>query len=278
MLFSDTFYVLGRASRSPNFFQYMRFHKVLYLLFCCFIIFIFTYCQQQNKYTYFIKINVPKGTDCKSMLLSPNLEQINSSTYIRGNLILTGNITQPGVYLIKIIDNSKYLPFIRVYLPADSIHICIIADSILYRKYYRLYHGLGAGSYLTRVKVTSTSFKQKELEDYLLLRDSVWNKAFSDKDLLEAKMIESFNLHNKYLDEVLADSVRNFNIKGYMASAADVFIKKHPQSDIALYALNDVLYKGSIRRFYSYYIAMPDSLRNSMYGIQLRKKINEYKN
>lgn len=139
------------------------------------------------------------------------------------------------------------------------------------------------GSYLKNTIVFSTSPKQREWEQYLVMRDSLWNKFFTDQDLARAKFMQAMGSGNKALIEQWADSARSldYRVSGYWASAADIFVKQHPTSVVSLYAMLDNRDdRLSVERFRRYYQAMPAQLQQSFYGRILDKQLakNEGRN
>ena len=92
------------------------------------------------------------------------------------------------------------------------------------------------GYYLQNTVVFFASPLQKEWEQYLLARDSLWYKFFVAKALVVVKFNEAFSSGNKALITQWADSARSFDyhISGYWVAAADGFVRQHPASIVSL--------------------------------------------
>jgi thiol-disulfide isomerase/thioredoxin len=200
----------------------------------------------------------------------------DTTTAKGGHFTLTGKISQPGIYSVYYHDkqDNTVAGNVRIYLPADSIHIKATRNNIRTKFYQRQ----NMGSHLRNTVVFSTSPLQKELEQYLTMYDSLWHQFFVDKELMKGKFIQTFDSGNKALIDQWADSVTSFEYKasGYWAAAADAFVSQHPSSVVSLYAMldnrND---RPSTERFRQHYKAMPDSLQQSYLGRTLNKKLAE---
>jgi hypothetical protein len=164
----------------------------------------------------------------------------------------------------------------HVYLPADSVQLTILPEQQESRRFSHLYQQRGIGSYLRNTVVVSTSRKQKQLESYLYLRDSLWNKYFVDQSLVEAKMIQTFDSGNRAVIEQWSDSVRRHRARfpDYLATAAALFARRYPASDITVFALEENTHQPSTQlALRPFYLALPDSLKQSSYGKLLAKNI-----
>jgi len=193
-----------------------------------------------------------------------------------------GTVTQPKVYSVSIRSNTDTTLTIHadVYLPADSIQLTVLPKAQWKRNFYHIYQRLGIGSYLHNATVFSTAPQQKELVQYLYLNDSLWNKYFVDKSLITAKLTQTYDSGNRALVEQWSDSARKFNdrFSDYMAQSAVLFLKQHPHSEVALYAMTDNSNTAQGRKTIGpYYRALPDSLKQSHYGRQLTEQFAETK-
>ncbi|AHJ96697.1 TlpA disulfide reductase family protein [Hymenobacter swuensis] len=233
--------------------------------------------RQPKEYDYYILADVEGCAECQVRLAFNDFTTIkilDSTVYKNGRFALQGKITQPGFYYVWY--NSRtdktVSGAVQVYLPADSIHIEAAKNNVR-NKFYRR---PDMGSYLKNTVVFSDAPQQKELEQYLLMQDSLWHQFFTDKALVTAKFTQTFGSGNQALTEQWADSVRNFDyrVAGYWSSAADLFIQQHPASEVSLYALlenrND---RAAVERFRRYYQAMPAPVQASFYGRILDKQL-----
>ena len=243
------------------------------------ILALLTSCQQQPKhYPYLIKIaNCPS---CFARLYHSG--PIDTAEIRADQLVFTGTITQPDVYKISISSNTDKEVNIHahIYLPADSVQITVLPKDQQKRTFYHIYQRLGIGSYLRNATVFSTSPQQKELERYLYLNDSLWNKYFVNESLLTAKLVQTYDSGNRNLVEQWSDSARNFRTRfpDYMAYSAVLFAKQHPHSELTAYALLDNTHNSpDVKTIQPYYRALPDSLKQSYFGKQLAEKLKELK-
>lgn len=243
-------------------------------------------CQHKQKaeYSYRIVADAEGCKDCYVRLFfhdSTTYNAIDSTIAQDGRFTLQGKIKQPGfydIYYYSKTDNTVS-GAVQLYLPTDSIHIKATKNNIR----TKFYQTPNSGSYLRNTVVFSPSPMQKELEQYLLMRDSLWHQFFVDKALVTAKFVQTFDSGNKVVVDQWADSVRNFDYRfsGYLASAADAFVRRHPTSVVSLYAMldnrND---RPSVERFRQHYQAMPVPLQESFYGRSLDKALakNEERN
>ncbi|MBC6610677.1 AhpC/TSA family protein [Hymenobacter sp. BT507] len=237
-------------------------------------------CQQKQKkeYSYQIVVDAEGCKDCYARLFffedTTDHPVVDSITSRDGHFTLQGKITQPGFYNLYYTSNTDNTVVYStdVYLPADSIHIKSTKKNIR-TKFYRV---PSTGSYLQNTVVSPLSPMQKELEQYFILRDSLWNQFFTDTDLVRAKFAQTFDSGNKALVEQWADSVKYFDYRfsGYLAAAADAFVRQHPTSVVSLYAMLDNRSdRPSTERFRQYYQAMPAELQRGFYGRRLDEEL-----
>jgi thiol-disulfide isomerase/thioredoxin len=233
--------------------------------------------RQPKEYDYLIVVDAEGCAECQAKLFfqdSVTYRAINSVANGNGRFSFRGKIAQPGFYSVYYADKTDKTVSgsVEVYLPADSVHIKATKNNIR-TKFYRW---PDMGSHLKNTVVFSGAPQQKELERYLLVRDSLWHQFFTDKALVTAKFTQTFVSGNQALTEQWADSVRNFDyrVAGYWSSAADLFIRQHPASEVSLYALldnrND---RAAVERFRRYYQAMPAPVQASFYGRMLDKQL-----
>jgi thiol-disulfide isomerase/thioredoxin len=240
--------------------------------------------QLPREYSYSITADIEGCEDCQAKLWIQDyttLKDIDTIKFKDGHFSMRGKITQPGLYNLwyfseadKTISGS-----VQVYLPTDSIHIKATKKQIRTKFYQKPF----TGSYLKNTVVFSTSPLQKEWEQYRLTHDSLWHQYFLDQARLRAKFLQAMGTGNKALIEQTADSAREFDYRfsNYWASAADIFVKQHPTSEVSLWAMLDNRnYRPAVERFRQYYRAMPAPLQTSFYGQILDKALakNETRN
>ncbi|MBO3270057.1 hypothetical protein [Hymenobacter defluvii] len=192
---------------------------------------------------------------------------------------MRGTITQPGVYEIDYLDKAvNSILHVALSLPTDSVQVTIAPTTDRKRTFYQLYQQHNIGSYLAYATVFSTSPKQTELNRYYYLNDSLWNKFFVDKDLLTAKLLQTYDSGNRALVEQWSDSARLFKERfpNYMAQSSVLFAQQYPHSNLTAYVLlqnsNHTQSRKAIR---PYYRALPDSLKQSYYGKLLTKEFEQ---
>jgi len=233
--------------------------------------------QQRSEYSYSIVADIEGCEDCEAKLYLQDyttLKTVDTVKFKDGHFSMRGKISQPGLYNLwyfskadKTISGS-----VDVYLPTDSIHIKATKKQIRTKFYQKLF----TGSYLQNTVVFSASPQQKEWEHYLLMRDSLWHQYFLDQARLRAKFMQAMGTGDKALIEQTADSTREFEYRfsGYLASAAHLFVKQYPASEVSLWAMldnrND---RPAVERFRKYYRAMPAPLQASFYGQILDKEL-----
>jgi thiol-disulfide isomerase/thioredoxin len=240
--------------------------------------------QQRVEYSYSIATDIEGCEDCvaklylKEYTVSGNMDSIKSKD---GQFSMRGKISQPGLYTFSYFskaDKTRY-GFVDVYLPIDSIHIKATKKQIR----TKFYGKSDVGSYLRNTVVFSTSPLQQKWEQYLLLHDSLWHKYFVDQAVVRAKFLQAMGTGNKALIEQTADSAHElkYRFSSYLVSAADIFVKQHPASEVSLWAMLDNReYRPAGERFRQYYRAMPAPLQASFYGQILEKALakNETRN
>jgi hypothetical protein len=242
-------------------------------------------CQakKDKEYPYLIKLTLAGCPDNTSALVTLDMEAkgaavLDTARMENGQLTFRGAVHHPGVYKIYCPCVAKKIAtIINIYLPADSVQIAIDTNQNLLPAIYQK-PGLGAydvGSYLRSARVFSTARQQQEVAFYLRTRDSLWNKFFLDKAAMAAKMNNAIGAGNKPEIDRWADSTRRVqeSFPSYLVAASEQFIKRHPRSEVNLFAMLDA---GDARvarqRLLPYYQAMPDSVRTSYYGQVLAKR------
>ncbi|MBC6610678.1 AhpC/TSA family protein [Hymenobacter sp. BT507] len=240
-------------------------------------------CKQEKKekYSYKIAADIKECKDCYVRLFfmhnSDGNDLIDSTAARDGRFTLQGKIAQPGFYMIRYQSQTdeNIGDWLTVYLPADSVHIKTTESSSVQTKFYKMSDG---NSPRKQIVISSPSPLQEELEQYLLLKDSLDHQFQVDKELIKAKFVQTFDSGDKALVEQWADSIKNFEYRfpSYLAVAAHLFIQQHPASVVSLYAMFDN--RGdlpSVERFRRYYQAMPTELQQSFYGKRLNKALAE---
>jgi thiol-disulfide isomerase/thioredoxin len=240
--------------------------------------------QPPREYSYSIVADIEGCEDCKAKLYLREYTvsgKTDSTQSKDGHFSIRGKISQPGLYnFIYYSKADKTMSgSVDVYLPTDSIHVKATKKQVR----TKFYGKSDVGSYLRNTVVFSTSPLQKEWEQYLTTRDSLWHKFFLDQALVKAKFLQAMGTGNKALIEQTADSARElgYRFSSYLASATDIFVKQHPASEVSLWAMLDNReYQPAVERFRQYYRAMPAPLRGSFYGQILDKALakNETRN
>ncbi|MBJ6142452.1 TlpA disulfide reductase family protein [Hymenobacter sp. BT559] len=240
--------------------------------------------QPPREYSYSIAADIEGCDDCKAKLYIKEYTvsgKTDSTQSKDGHFSMRGKISQPGLYTFLYYSkiDKTMSGFVDVYLPTDSIHIKATKKQIR----TKFYEKSDVGSHLKNTVVFSTSPLQKEWEQYLLTRDSVWNQFFLDQARARDKFLQAMGTGNKVLIEQTADSARElrYRFSSYLASATDMFVKQHPTSELSLSAMLDNReYQPAVERFRQYYNAMPAPLQASFYGQILDKALakNETRN
>jgi thiol-disulfide isomerase/thioredoxin len=233
--------------------------------------------RQTKKYSYVIVADVEGCTDCMAFLSSDDyttFKRIDSTSNNRNHFVLKGEITQPGLYSLMYSSKTDNTVggYLNVYLPTDSIHITATKNSIR----TKFAHKNFAESYLSHTVIYSAAPQQREWEQYLSLQDSLVYRFLIAQDQKREQLMQAIGTGNKALIEQRADSARSFGYRAgeYYAAAADLFVRQHPASEVALYAMLDNRHsQPAVERFRRYYEAMPPQLKQSFYGQILDKKL-----
>jgi thiol-disulfide isomerase/thioredoxin len=234
--------------------------------------------QPQVEYSYSITTDIEGCEECEARLWleDANLTGIDTAKAEHGRFSMRGKITQPGLYAF-VYESKKDITvtgFVQLYLPTDSVHIKATKKQIRTKFYQKPF----TGSYLKNTVVFSTSPRQKEWEQYLLTLDSLWHNYFLDQAIVREKLLQAIGTGNKALIEQRADSARSFDYRhtSYWASAADIFVRQHPTSEMSLWAMLDNRnYRPAAERFRQYYRAMPAQLQTSLPGHLLDQALAE---
>lgn len=237
-----------------------------------------TACQppEVKKYPYLIKVRIEgcqEGAGVGRLFRSKalGLDLLDSAEVEQGQLVFRGAVEHPGVYQAFCYCGKQITSNLDVYLPADSIEVTVTPGANLRPDIYQP-AGLGPvgiGSYLLNARLFSTAPQQREVASYLLTQDSIWNKYFLDRNRLKAKMDAAIGLGNKPEIDRWADSTRRVQeqFPAYLAAASELYIRRHPRSEIGLFALlnagNDA---ATSKRLAPYYRAMPAAWQNSFFG------------
>jgi thiol-disulfide isomerase/thioredoxin len=233
--------------------------------------------QQPKKYSYVIVADVEGCTDCTAFLSSDDyttFTRIDSTSNNNNHFVLKGGITQPGLYALIYFSKTDNTvgSYLDVYLPTDSIHITATKNRIRTKFSDKEF----AESYLRNTVIYSAAPQQREWEQYLSLKDSLAYRFLIAQDRKREQLMQAIGTGNKALIEQRADSARSFGYRAgeYYATAADLFVRQHPASEVALYALLDNRHnRPAVERFCRYYEAMPPPLKQSFYGQILDKKL-----
>ena len=235
-------------------------------------------CQSPavKKYPYLIKVRIEgcsEGTGI-GRLFRPKalgLDLLDSAKLEQGQLVFRGVVEHPGIYDVFCHCGNKVTSNLNVYLPADSVEVTVTPGANLRPDIYQP-AGLGPvgiGSYLLNARLFSTAPQQREVASYLITRDSIWNKYFLDRNRLKAKMDAAIGLGNKPEIDRWADSTRHVQeqFPAYLAAASELYIRRHPRSEIGLFALlNAGDDAATSKRLAPYYRAMPAAWQNSFFG------------
>ncbi|MGI4865674.1 MAG: hypothetical protein ACRYFZ_17260 [Janthinobacterium lividum] len=229
-------------------------------------------CQApiSKKYPYLIKVRIEGCQWSTGRLFRPGTQDaglLNSARWEQGQLVFKGVVAHPGVYHVSCLcQNSKNFTNAEVYLPADSVQLAILPGANLRPA---IYQTLAVPSYLKNSQLYSTAQQQREVASYLLTRDSLRNKYFLNKNRLKAKMDEAIATGNKPEIDRWADSTRRAQAQGaaYGAAASELYIRRHPQSEVGLFALLDASDDAATaKRLAPYYQAMPAAWQTSFFG------------
>jgi len=230
-----------------------------------------------KEYPYLVKVQIGGCQNGIGKLFRPSgrtIEVQDTTRVVNGQAVFKGTVTHPGVYNVYCVCENKVASSLDVYLPADSV-AAVVTPGANFRPDIYQPAGLGptgVGSYHLDTQLFSTAPQQREAALYLLTRDSIWNSYFLDVKRLKAKMDAAIGVGNKSEIDRWADSTRRVQEKfpDYMARASAQFIKRHPHSEAALFALRDAGDLPAARqRLRPYYQALSDSVRTSYFGRQL---------
>ena len=229
-------------------------------------------CQApaSEKYPYLIKVRIEGCQGGAGRLFRQDTQDagpLDSARWEQGQLVFRGMVAHPGVYHVSCLcQNSKNFNNAEVYLPADSVQVSILPNANLRPT---IYQTPAVPSYLKNSQLYSTAPQQREVASYLLTRDSLRNKYFLNKNRLKTKMEAAIAAGNKPEIDRWADSTRRAQEQGtaYGAAAAELYIRRHPQSEVGLFALLDASDDAATsKRLAPYYRAMPAAWQASFWG------------
>jgi hypothetical protein len=233
-------------------------------------------CQSPavKRYPYLIKVQIEgceKGNGRLFRLKERGLDLMDSAKLEKGKLVFKGMVEHPGVYSAFCHCGNKITSNLNIYLPADSVEIVVTPGANLRPDLYqpRGLGPIGIGSYLLNAHLFSTAPQQREVASFLQMRDSLWNKYFLDMAAMAAKMNKAIGTGNKPEIDRWADSTRRVQEKfpDYLAMASEQFVKQHPHSEVALFAMLDAGdAQMAQQRLRPYYQALPDSVKTSYFG------------
>lgn len=209
---------------------------------------------------------------------------IMSATVRKGRFafkVAEDSLPGPGVYTITLVLNEanpyRDMRFkdisSHIYLPADTISMTIDPDGTPGSKVYP-YPKSNSGLGYTDIR--STAPVQKQLDFYYRQRDSMDFKFRTYKDLRKAFFSQAIESSNKKEMDKWADTLNHFFATGglYRPKAADVFIKKYPDSELVPYVMLDNQKEMSAApRFRKNYLSMSPEQKNTYYGKVLDKRL-----
>lgn len=229
------------------------------------------------KIPYRITATVNNCEGCEVMMRAQahrKLERIDSTVVKDGRYVLEGFIPESGFYGVTVSYPKKFTTA-YVYLPVDSVHLTVDGENKFRTKFYTRE---SMGSWLKYGYTTSSSPIQGELEKYLLIRDSLWNKFGDDQDLVLAKYQQTYDSGDPALVQVWADSLESFNLRfaNYFSYATDLFIRKGASPEASLFAMMDSRNdRMATDRFMAYLAALPEEHRQSPQGQYLHNYLQE---
>ena len=223
-----------------------------------------------KKSPYLVKVRIEGCQGAEGRLFRHGTQDsgpIDSAKWEQGQLVFRGMVEHPGVYHVSCLcQNIKNFNNAEVYLPADSVQISIVPDANLRPA---IYQTPAVPSYLKNSQLYSTATQQREVAAYLLTRDSLRNIYFLNKNRLKAKMDAAIAAGNKPEIDRWADSTRRAQEQGsaYGAAASELYIRRHPHSEVGLFALlNAGDDAATSKRLAPYYHAMPAAWQNGFWG------------
>jgi hypothetical protein len=227
-----------------------------------------------EKYPYLVKVRIEGCQGGVGRLFRPKalgIDLVDSAKLEQGQLVFRGEIEHPGVYKVFCHCENKVTSNVDVYLPADSVDVAVTPGENLRPDIYQPagLEPIEVGSYLRNARLFSTAPQQRELAAYLLTQDSMSNQYFLDKNRLKAKMNAAIGAGNKVEIDRWADSTRYVQERGFMydVAASERYIRRHPRSEIGLFALLNVYSNtATAKRLAPLYQAMPAAWQNSFFG------------
>jgi len=237
------------------------------------LLFFLTACSEEKNKSHLSKIygEIKNCEGCEVELIFRDyskfqFQDIGKTIVKNGKISFTEQIKQPGIYKVFYKDiQAKSFFSAEFYLPADTVQIVFDKN----RRVPKFYEAPIAYSQLQYAEVKSTSPIQKEFNKYLQLSDSLTFNFYLDRELLKAKFEQTFDSGNKALIDQWADSVRMFENKfgDYLAKASELFVQRHPNSEIALYVILDGNLSTQAQKYFRpYYASLPEERQNSFYG------------
>ena len=233
--------------------------------------------MEQLKYRFTITATVKDCEGCQVMMRAEvhrKFEQIDSTVVKDGSFILEGLIPESGFYTVNVRYPKRFIPA-TVYLPADSVYLTIDGENKFRTKFYTKDR---MGSWLKYGYASSSSPMQKEVDNYLLTRDSLWHKYFDDEDLIREKYRQTLDSGDPALVQLWADSLENFKHRfaNYFSYATDLFIREGASPEAAIFAMMDSRNdRMATDRFKAYLTALPAAHRLSPQGRYLEGYLQE---
>jgi thiol-disulfide isomerase/thioredoxin len=225
---------------------------------------------KEAMYKYRITATVKNCEGCEVMMKTKvhrDFQRIDSAVVKDGSFILEGDIPESGFYSVTVHGKKKFISA-DVYLPVDSIHLTIDAESPLRPDYFPRAVG-SRRSYL----VSSSSPVQAEVDRYIWKHDSLRHKFLEDKELVLEQFRQTYDSGDRALVQLWADSVESFGERypNYLSYATDLFMREGASPEAALYAMMDSRNdRMATYRFLAYLAALPEEYQQSLQGQYLQ--------
>ena len=250
-------------------------------------------CQQETKglkgrsYKITGKVAHCEGCEVKLQLYDYNQYKLVDQTPIRidsvknGNFEIKGKTTRAGFYEVHIKDKVTNTPMVAIiYLPTELVQITANTKGLptgKLQKFKSELNAAGQNGSFDKISVTSSSSVQADITEYLLLQDSLAVEYIKKEKQTYASFRSTFDSGNRQLVNAWADSVRLVPYKYalFKAYAADLFIRQHPQSEVAILAMLENHHEKTTNyRFSRYFNALPRTRQFSYYGQILARKLH----
>ncbi|GEO06092.1 hypothetical protein AAE02nite_37560 [Adhaeribacter aerolatus] len=228
-----------------------------------------------------------EGCEVKLQLYDYNQYKYVQQTPIRvdsvknNHFTIKGRTTRAGFYEVHIKDKATGQPMVAIiYLPATAVHLTADTKGLVPGEWQPVQselHAAGRPGSFDNISITSNSPVQAEITKYFLLQDSLVVEYLKKEKKTYAAYRSTYDSGNPKLINAWADSVRDLpnKLPLYKAYAADLFIRQHPQSEVAILAMLENYHEKTTNyRFYRYFNALPLSRQLTFYGQALARKLN----